>query len=279
MLQAARVRQTLWQPINGSTSRLRAAAARRLTFGASSHERCRLRRSRRHSARHASALLALPVAREMQSEIARCERELAEATATLARSDASDERTLLDQLLQLAASLEQASAAASYRFRAAQAYHALIEKRIEELREERLPGLQTIAEFMERRLLPAMRTCTSTFERLESVSQRLARASNLLRTRVDIAVQEQNRLVLRSMNRRARLQLVLNEMVEGLSVFAITYYALGVLAYPVKALQPLIGLDAGLMIGAASPVVFVLVWLGLHRLRAALFRQNVSEKR
>jgi uncharacterized membrane-anchored protein len=224
------------------------------------------------------ALLALPVAREMQSEIARCERELAEAMATLARSDTNDERTLLDQLLQLAASLEQASAATSYRFRAAQAYHALIETRIEELREERLPGLQTIAEFMERRLLPAMRTCTSTFKRLESVSQRLARASNLLRTRVDIAVQEQNRLVLRSMNRRARLQLVLNEMVEGLSVFAITYYALGVLAYPVKALQPLIGLDPGLVIGAASPVLFVLVWLGLHRLRATLFRQNASEK-
>ena len=120
------------------------------------------------------AARALPVAREMQSEIARCERELAEATATIAKSDATDERTLLDQLLQLGASLEQASAATSYRVRAAQAYHVLIEKRIKELREERLPGLQTIAEFMERRLLPAMRTCTSTFERLESVSERLA---------------------------------------------------------------------------------------------------------
>jgi uncharacterized membrane-anchored protein len=224
------------------------------------------------------ALLALPVAREMQSEIARCERELAEATATLAGADTTDsERMLLEQLLQLAASLERASAATSYRLRAAQAYHAIIEARIEELREERLSGRQTIAEFMERRLLPAMRTCASTFERLESVSQRLARASNLLRTRIDIGVQEQNRLVLRSMNRRAHLQLVLNQMVEGLSVFAITYYALGVLAYPVKALQPVTGLDPAIIIGAASPAVFVLVWLGLHRLRAALFRHNVSE--
>src|SRR4051812_20942621 len=105
------------------------------------------------------ALLALPVARDIRPEIARCERELADATAALASPEPADERALLERLLQLAASLEQASAATRYRLRAAQAYYALVETRIGELREERLPGLQTIAEFMERRLLPTMRTC------------------------------------------------------------------------------------------------------------------------
>jgi uncharacterized membrane-anchored protein len=225
------------------------------------------------------ALLALPVAREMGPEIAQCERELAEATATIASSDtAEEERALLNQLLRLAASIERLSAATSYRFRASQAYHALVGARIQELREERVPGLQTIAEFMERRLSPAMRTCTSTFERVESVSKRLARASNLLRTRVEIAVQEQNRDVLRSMDRRARLQLLLNEVVEGLSVFAITYYALGIMAYPAKALPPLFGLDPNWLIGAASPIVFVLAWLGLRRLRTRLLRHDGSEE-
>jgi uncharacterized membrane-anchored protein len=108
---------------------------------------------------------------------------------------------------------------------------------------------------MERRLSPAMRTCSAMHERLENVSQRLARASNLLRTRVDIAVQRYNRDVLRSMNRRAKLQLALNELVEGLSVFAITYYALGIIAYPLAALGPVLGITPSQVSGAAAPVI------------------------
>jgi uncharacterized membrane-anchored protein len=202
------------------------------------------------------ALLALPTAREIGPEIARCERELADATAAIAEPGSADEqRGLLNWLLQLASSIERLSAASSYRFRAAQAYHALVQTRIQELREERIDGLQTLAEFMERRLSPAMRTCSAMHERLENVSQRLARASNLLRTRVDIAVQRYNRDVLRSMNRRAKLQLALNELVEGLSVFAITYYALGIIAYPLAALGPVLGITPSQVSGAAAPVI------------------------
>jgi uncharacterized membrane-anchored protein len=218
------------------------------------------------------ALLALPMARDIAPEIACCEREFAEVTASMAESDGVDrERALLDRLIRLATSIERLSAATSYRFRAGRAYYALVKGRIEELREERIPGLQTVAEFMDRRLLPAMRTCLSTAERLESLSQRVARASELLRTGVDVTIAEQNRDLLRSMDRRARLQLHLQEMVEGLSVVVITYYALGLVAHLLKALKPLrFDLDAEVVVGAASPLVFALVWLVLRRMRKGL---------
>jgi uncharacterized membrane-anchored protein len=218
------------------------------------------------------ALLALPVASEIAPEIARCERSFAEVTASMAVADGvDDERQLLDRLIALATSIERLSAATMYRFRAARAYHALVERRIEELREERLAGLQTIAEFMDRRLLPALRTCNSTAERLEGLSQRIARSSELLRTRIDITVAEQNRDLLGSMDRRARLQLLLNETVEGLSVVVITYYSLGLIGYVLKALKPLhLAFDADVVTGAAFPVVLSLVWVFLRQMRKKL---------
>jgi len=119
----------------------------------------------------------------------------------------ADERSLLADLTQLSAEVERIGAASSYRFGAARAYDTLVRSRVEELREVRVQGLQTIEEFLARRLAPAMRTCVATAERLEALSGRLSRASELLRTRVDIQLEAQNSALLRSMNRRARLQL------------------------------------------------------------------------
>jgi uncharacterized membrane-anchored protein len=218
------------------------------------------------------ALLALPVASRNAPDIAHCERNLADITASMTRSDGVEhERQLLDRLIQLATSIERMSAATGYRFRAARAYHNLVERRIAELREERIPGLQTIAEFMDRRFQPAMRTLISTAERLESLSQRTTRASDLLRTGIDITMAEQHRDLLRSMDQRARLQLLLNEAVEGLSVVVITYYALGLIGYGLKSLKPVdLDVDPDVVTGLALPIVFALVWLNVRRLRKKL---------
>jgi uncharacterized membrane-anchored protein len=124
---------------------------------------------------------------------------------------------------------------------------------------------------MDRRLQPAMRTCTSTAERLDGLSQRIARASELLRTQIDITMAEQHRDLLRSVDHRARLQLLLNEAVEGLSVVVITYYAVALMAHVLKALKPLhLDLDPDVLTGAAAPAVLVLVWVVLRRLRRKL---------
>jgi len=63
---------------------------------------------------------------------------------------------------------------------------------IAELREVGIPGLQTFGEFTERRLAPAMNTCRAIAGRQESLSQRVARANQLLATRVDLTRERQN---------------------------------------------------------------------------------------
>ncbi|HLG81615.1 MAG TPA: DUF3422 domain-containing protein [Bradyrhizobium sp.] len=222
-----------------------------------------------------AALLALPLARQAAPEIARIENGLASAMTTMASASDSDDHSLLDGLTRLAADIEKLSSASSYRFGAARAYYALIERRIDELREERIEGLQTIAEFMDRRLRPAMHTCQSVAERQESLSQRVSRANNLLRTRVDVALEGQNRDLLASMDRRAQMQLRLQQTVEGLSVVAISYYLLGLLSYALKSAKGLhLPVDPDTAPGLALPVVLGLVWWGVHRLRKRLTRET-----
>lgn len=222
------------------------------------------------------ALLALPPARRAAPEIARIENELAAAmTGMAAGASSGDDHALLDRLTRLAADIESLSSASSYRFGAAHAYHALIERRVSELREERIEGLQTIGEFMDRRLRPAMHTCQSVAERQESLSQRVARASNLLRTRVDVALEGQNRDLLASMDRRARLQLRLQQTVEGLSVVAISYYLLGLIGYALKSARGFhLPVDPETVPGLTLPVVAGLVWWGVHRFKRRLKREG-----
>ncbi|WP_342667948.1 DUF3422 domain-containing protein [Azospirillum halopraeferens] len=218
------------------------------------------------------ALLALPVAREVLPRIGTIETELAALTArTPALKGLEDERDVLDRLTRLSAQTEQIAAETSYRFGAARAYYDIVERRIAELREARIEGTPPIAEFMDRRLAPAIRTCEAVQLRLESLSQRLARASNLLRTRVEIAVEGQNAELLKSMDRRADLQLRLQETVEGLSVVAISYYLIGIVGYAAKALKGAgWKVDPDLLVGLMIPVVLGFVWIGVRRIRKAL---------
>ncbi len=218
------------------------------------------------------ALRAFPLARQSAPEIARIDHELAGIVSQLADPAVQqNDRDLLEHLTRLAAEAERLDAATSFRLSAAKAYYAIVCRRIEELREDRIPGLQTFAEFIDRRLGPAMKTCDSVSERQQLLSTRVSRAGDLLRTRVDIALEEKNRDLLNSMNRRAELQLRLQETVEGLSVVAISYYLLGLIGYLAKGLKSVglpVDYDLAGLIGL--PVVAGAVWLGVRRLRKAL---------
>lgn len=224
------------------------------------------------------ALLAFPLARRAASDISRMGRQLTEITREMEQSGGLDhEQALLDRLTALSGEIERLSAETSYRFGAARAYYALVVRRIAELREERLEGFQTIEEFMDRRLAPAMRTCEAVAERLDSLAERIPRSAQLLRTHVDIAMEAQNRDLLASMDRRAQLQLRLQETVEGLSVAAITYYGVGLVAYIAKALkQAGVPVPTDIVPGLAVPALAAVVWIAIRRLRSRLMRHSAT---
>lgn len=216
------------------------------------------------------ALLALPIARELGPRIAAVELSLAALNERIAAEEGHDE-ALLQELTRLAADIESSLSTSQFRFGACRAYHELVETRIVELRETRLPGIQPIAEFMARRLRPAVATCATTAQRLHGTSERVARASALLSTRVDIARERQNQALLASMDQRARQQLRLQQTVEGLSVAAIAYYVVGLLGYLAKAGKAAgLPLQPDVLVGGAVPVVLlVLIWV-LGRVRHRL---------
>jgi uncharacterized membrane-anchored protein len=227
------------------------------------------------------ALLAFPLARAAFPQLNAVENRLAEITSATAalhgQGDAiaaqQEERRLLDDLTRLAAEVERSVAATAFRFSAAQAYWDLVSARVNELREVRIGDRRTIREFLSRRLAPAMNSCAAAARRQEEMSARIERASALLRTRVDVAREEQNQKLLAAMERRGKIALRLQQTVEGLSVVAITYYAAGLLGYlfkPLKSLWPQLNPDW--LVAAAVPLLALGVWRAVHRLRRDLLR-------
>jgi uncharacterized membrane-anchored protein len=69
------------------------------------------------------------------------------------------------------------------------------------------------------------------------------------------------------MNRRAELQLRLQQTVEGLSVIAISYYLVGLFSYLIKAIGHDPPIDASIIIGLFVPIAVLLVWITMRRIR------------
>ena len=212
------------------------------------------------------AMLTLPQARVVSTAVARLDRELSDIVATMAAGQGGEADTL-DLLLKMAAEIEFLSSATAFRFGAAEAYEAIVSQRIDVLREERIEGRQLFREFMMRRFDPAMRTCRSAKARLDELSARAERAANLLRTRVDVANQQSSQETLRGMDRRAALQLRLQETVEGLSVVAISYYAVNLAAGLVAPIAEPAGLEKTGVVALLTVPVVLAVWFFVRRIK------------
>ncbi|MBC7132371.1 MAG: DUF3422 domain-containing protein [Roseovarius sp.] len=217
----------------------------------------------------AMSMLGFARARSMAGQMGETETRLSRLVQAMTEGAQPAEATL-GELLHVAAELEALVAQSSFRFGATAAYEKIVHQRIAALREERFEGRQTFSEFMMRRYDPAMRTVAATKERLLAMADRAMRAGDLLRTRVDVERSAQNQALLASMDRRADLQLRLQRTVEGLSVVAISYYAVSLAGYLLYPLAEALGLSKGMIMAAATLPVIALVWWMVQRIHKKL---------
>ncbi|BDW86051.1 MULTISPECIES: DUF3422 family protein [Roseicyclus] len=215
------------------------------------------------------SMLGLPMARDISTRMGEMDESLAELVNAMTGHLAKPDETL-GQLLAISAELEKLQTQSAFRFGATGAYEALVNQRIEVLREVRFMGRQTFAEFMMRRYDPAMRTIKATERRLLSMSERAIRAGDLLRTQVDVNRSAQNQDLLASMDRRADMQLRLQKTVEGLSVVAISYYAVSLVVYLISPLAEPLGTSKTTLTALAVVPVVLAVWVMVRSIRRSM---------
>ena len=212
----------------------------------------------------AMSMLGLSRARTLGAQMGKSDAALTKLLSDMCREGA-DAAVILQELLEVSAELENTIAQSAFRFGATGAYEKIVNQRIAVLREERFGGRQTFGEFMMRRFDPAMRTVTSTQDQLRTMSDRALRAGNLLRTRVDVERSAQNQALLTSMDKRADLQLRLQRTVEGLSVVAISYYAVNLVLYILGPVAKA-GISKITLAAITTPIVLLIVWLMMERI-------------
>ncbi len=227
-------------------------------------------------------LLGLPVARSITPLLGTMDEGLANITARLAANSNLDEAAILAELTSMAAQVEDFRARSTFRFCATRAYHELMLTRLEDLKEDEVSGHLTLTEFITRRVTPAVRTCDTVGRRLDDLSRRIDRVSDMMRTRVELTIQGQNRALLASMDRRSRIQLMMQHTVEGLSVAAISYYTVGLLKYVITAAYDAgVPVDKDLAVGVSVPLVLFTVWFATRRIHKhfhALAQEERSAK-
>lgn len=212
-------------------------------------------------------MLGFMQAREMATALNDLDGQLSTLMEAMRSGAGTAAEETLHALLDVSVALEALTAETAYRFAATGAYEAIVYERISALREARFMGRQGFGEFMMRRYAPAMRTVKSTETRLQTIAARALRAADLLRTRVDVERSAQNQAILASMDRRADLQLRLQHTVEGLSVVAISYYAVSLVSYLLYPLAEPLAVSKGLLTAMVTLPVVLGVWWTLRHLR------------
>lgn len=222
------------------------------------------------------ALLGLPQAQAAWSDLDRLEVDLEAAGQALAAGGARDD-ALLALLTRLSAELLSIDSSNGYRMSATAAYGRIVASRLAELEVAPIAGHPSLTDFTERRLWPAVRTCAALTDRLALLNGRAAQFTALLRTRIETHIENQNGRLLMSMDRSARMQLQLQQLVEGLSTVAVSYYALGLLSYPLKAAgKHWPALPATLLLGLAMPFVLLIVSHLIHSAKRRLVSDDNS---
>jgi uncharacterized membrane-anchored protein len=217
------------------------------------------------------ALLGFAAVGEHAAKLGQIETQVAALTNELAaqiKHPDGQVENLLSTLSAQAADLEDIYSKTSYRMAATKAYQSILNDRLQGLRLSRLGGFQGVRGFLNRRMAPALDSCSAFSQRLTRLSERITRAGDLLQTQTEMIIQRQNRDLLRSMNSRSHAQLRLQQTVERLSIAAVTYYGVGLVGYLAKPLPLAVwGVDLLMVKAAAVPVIAFAVWLAIRSVK------------
>lgn len=220
------------------------------------------------------ALLGLPVARECWPKLDAAEARLRILADRLANSDARDD-SLLEELSGLALDLASVSTAISFRMDATRAYGQIVEERLDQLNVRPVEGFASLVDFTQRRFRPAMNTCLATNERVERLGARTEQLASLLRARIDTRIENQNAELLRSMEQSISMQARLQQLVEGLSAVALSYYVLGLLKYALHSVpDDVLGVSDDFLIGLLVVPLVLGVWWTMHTLKDRLIKTS-----
>ena len=103
----------------------------------------------------------------------------------------------------------------------------------------------------------------------------------MMRTGVTLEMERQNSALLDDMNRRNRLQMRLNRMVQGISLAGLAYYLIGLFSYLARGMKALGVLPKDISAETASafalPIAVLCAWAFMARVRA-LSRRAMEEE-
>ncbi|MEO1045550.1 MAG: DUF3422 domain-containing protein [Pseudomonadota bacterium] len=225
------------------------------------------------------ALMGFPTVQKYGPQVDELEQQLSQHAERVARAaDDDDDDMLLQQLADISSRLELIRSASGFRLSATAAYAEVASDRLQALDIVAVEGYQTLAEFTERRLVPAARTCATFQSRLARIAERISRVMHTLDVRIDTRIKAQNLSLTKSMERSTNLQLRLQTLVEGLSVIAAAYYLVGLVGYMVKGVYALEkGYLPEIVMGAVTIPVILVIWLFVHHLRDKVLQETESK--
>lgn len=213
-------------------------------------------------------LLGLPVARAFGTTISEFEGALSQVMGRVGHAHSTKEnREALESIHALSAEVGRSIEETSFRFAASQAYADVLDTRLRQLAERPIGEFTTIARYLTNRTGPAVATCLATEKRLQAVATKLQRSAELLNAHISLSLETQNQTILDTISRTSESQYRLQETVEGLSIIAISYYALAILGYMIEGVSHIWHVDKAIAMLCAAPVVLFLVWQGIKRLR------------
>lgn len=213
------------------------------------------------------ALLGLPVAQACWPLLDDAEAQLRQLGEELVETDIRDDQ-LMAHLSALSLEIARIASSANYRISATAAYGQLVEERLHDLAPEPIRGFPSLVDFTQRRLFPGVRTCAAFGKREQQVATRAAQFTGLLRTRIETRIENQNGRLLASLERSAATQLRLQHLVEGLSVVAISYYAVSLIGHVLAGFgHALPGFPDATIEAVLTPLVVIVTAFGMRTMR------------